>query len=341
MGFEVEGKRMISAKGFRGQGNIGEELAAAWEARAASGILDELETLRVFHGAGEGTGALSQLAIDRFGAHFWVTEWATEDGPGPAQALLPEIADFLRARGAASAVALMRPEKGVPGEPQILFGEPPAPRFEVRESGARFWIQLLGTRHPGLFLDHLPLRQWLRHRMKGRAVLNTFAYTGSLSVVCGLGGARHVTTLDLSNPTIQWATDNWKLNELAMDRARFIAGDCFEWLPRLKREGQRFDCVILDPPSFSRSKKGSFSTAKDLRKLHSQAMTLLAPHGVLVTSINSANVSREKYAEEVLAAAREQGLSFRVIAEIQQPETFPTRLDQPRSRYLKGWILQS
>ncbi len=125
------------------------------------------------------------------------------------------------------------------------------------------------------------------------------------------------------------------------DRARFIAGDVFEWLPRLRKSEERYDCVILDPPSFSRGKKGVFSTSKDLERLHGLAMDLLAPGGFLVSSINSAEIPRPKYEQEVFSAARSHKLRFQVLDEITQPETFPTTLGASAERYLKGWVLKS
>lgn len=317
------------------------ELLRAWQWREERGAWAEASAGRVFHGPGESSGPLKHWAVDRFGDCYWVTRWeAPGEAPGAEKRALSEISGFLRAQGASSAVWLGRPQKGVPQVPEILFGEPPRGRFEVREAGARYWIQCLEARHPGLFLDHAPLRQWLRARARGLRVLNTFAYTGSLSVACGLAGAAHVTTLDLSKPTVQWAEDNWLLNGLEAERARFISGDVFEWLPRLKREGREFDCMILDPPSFSRGNKGTFSTAKDLARLHELGLDLLADGGILVTSINSANVTWAKYEAEVLAAARARKARLSVLGRIEQPDTFATRLGDGEGRYLKGWMLR-
>lgn len=331
------------------------ELQRAWSWREERGVLAETGALRVFHGPGEGQGALTQLAIDRFvcaagpdaGDHYWLTFWEREgrgaaggNGARETQAVRDAAVAFLREKGAASVVELGRPEKGVPGEPVALYGKPPEGRFEVTEVG-RYWIQLQGARHPGLFLDHAPLRHWLRARARGWRVLNLFAYTGSLSVAAGLGGAEHVTTLDLSKSTVDWAHANWTLNRFPDASARFISGDVFEWLPRLAREKRIFDCIILDPPSFSRGKKGSFSTAKDLTRLHALAFDLLAPGGVVATSINSAQIPRQRFEADVLAAARASQLSFEVLSEIQQPETFLSPLGSAPERYLKGWVLRA
>jgi 23S rRNA (cytosine1962-C5)-methyltransferase len=322
------------------------DLESAWEMRKRLGLFSTTEALRVFHGPGEGDGNMQNFAIDKFGDHYWVTQWenATPSGSFLTRdqftPIRSRIVEFLCTKKAKSVVALIRPEKGIPYEPFIWFGTPPEDRFKVQEEGMWFWIQLQKARHPGLFLDHLPLRRWLRQTSHGKKVLNTFAYTGSLSVAAGLGGADSVMTLDLSKPSIDWAVENLRLNSLQESRHRAIAGDVFEWLPRLKREKQIFDCIILDPPSFSHGKKQNFSTARDLEKLHSLAMELLGPTGILITSINSANVSWKKYESDLLSAAKKQKLTFNILKQIDLPDSFPTRLGRPHDRYLKGWVLQ-
>lgn len=320
--------------------SIRHELEAAWKLRDA--LFSHTEALRVFHGPGDSLGVLSQIAIEKFQDHYWVIEWEKGDGPQKAlgDAVKKELIEFLKSKAARSAVILERPERGVPAEAKALFGTPPE-KIAVSEGRCKVWIRFLNTRHPGLFMDHSPLRLWLLENARDWKVLNTFAYTGSLSVAAGLGGASHVTTLDLSKPTLNWAQENWELNGLKLDQSRFIHGDYFEWLPRLKREKQLFDCVILDPPSSSTSKNGRFSTAKDLVKLHEAALDVLAPEGVLITSINSANVTLSKFESDVGLAARSRKRSFEVLREIQQPGTFPTKLGDPKSRYLKGWVLKA
>jgi 23S rRNA (cytosine1962-C5)-methyltransferase len=310
-------------------------LNQAWLKRENLGAFEGTEALRIFYGPAEATGALENIAIDQFGKHAWVTEWE-----GSAQSGKPpvEISEFLRRKGFLSAVALFRPEKNTPAEPEVLFGAPPSQAFSVKEDQAQFWIRLLEVKHPGLFLDHRPLRKWLVENARGWKVLNTFAYTGSLSVAAGLGGASHVTTLDLSKPTIQWAKTNWSLNGLSSEASDFIFGDYFEWLPKMAKRNDRFDCVILDPPSYSRGKKGDFSTSRDLVKLHEAALDVLAPNGVLITSLNSANVSKKKYWSEIEQACRSKKMKFNPIAEIKLPVSFPTRVQE--EPYLKGWILQ-
>jgi 23S rRNA (cytosine1962-C5)-methyltransferase len=323
------------------------ELEKAWNWREKWGIFTEnveeksSNAFRVFHGPGEGSEAFLKIAIDRFGAHYWVTVWGKKDLSSEQRSALEKIRFFLESKGAVSAVWILRPEGNLSQEPFVLFGVPPLERFEVTEGGVRYWVKMKNTFQPGLFLDQAPLRAWLKKRTQGLRVLNAFAYTGSLSVACGLGGASSVTTLDLSNPTIQWAKQNWILNGLSESLSQFIAGDVFEWMPRLKRKGETFDCVILDPPSSSVGKRGRFSTAHDLPKLHSLAMDLLVPGGLLISSINSVQFSRQKFETELLKSVPlHRGKRATVFYQINLPETFPTRLDQPQERYLKGLCLK-
>jgi 23S rRNA G2069 N7-methylase RlmK/C1962 C5-methylase RlmI len=305
-------------------------LERAWSWREKEGILAKLPAVRVFHGPGEGDGESRELAIERFGQDYWVTAW----GKLPENARL-ECAKFLESREAGSAVWIERPEKGLPETSRQLLGRSPD-QVWAREGSARFQIRFLGTRHPGLFLDHEPLRRWLSRGAKGARVLNTFAYTGSLSVASALGGASHVTTLDLSRPSLAWAKENWEGNGLATADAEFVSGDVFEWLPRWKRSGRRFDCVILDPPSFSRGRGGTFSTSKDLGRLHELAFQLVEPGGLLVSSINSSGVTRAKFQAELSRAAKASGLKLELLEPIGLPPTFP--VSREGDRYLKGGI---
>lgn len=323
------------------QGPGGRELLeSAWALREHLRVFSDNQAVRVFHGPGEGLGEWAWLAVDCLGTVAWVTEWEPEKGrsSGISSRTREEVAEFLKAKGVQGGVWLGRPHGDLPNFPEVFFGEVPSEEFEIQEEGLKIGIRFRDTRHPGIFLDHLPLRRWLKKNMKGKRVLNTFAYTGSLSLAAGAAGAASVTTLDLSKPTIRWAEDNWKRNPFENSEARFIYGDVFEWLPRLKREGKTFDCVISDPPSFSRGKKGNFSTSKDLEKLHALLFEVLEPGGWLVSSINSAQVPYAKMEAQIAAAARAHGRRLRMVEKIDLPNTFPTREGDFGARYLKGMI---
>lgn len=315
------------------------DLEKAWIWRKQQGCWADTQALRVFHGPGEGQGGLERIAIEIFGDYAWVISWGEIRDSEQKQ-----LVDFLKSREdwtCRGVICVARPERGVPEQGRVLFGEMPSDGVVIQEQGARFKIRFHETRQPGLFLDHAPLRRWLRARACGWRVLNTFAYTGSLSVVCGLGGAKKVTTLDLSKPTVEWAKENWALNELSESQGDWIFGDALEWMSKWIKRGERFDCVILDPPSFSRGgKKGNFSTEKDFKQLCEMGMSLLTSEGILVASMNSAKIPQAKIEQDLIALARENRVRWQVLGRMDLPDTFPTRIDAPADRYLKGMILK-
>ena len=270
---------------------------------------------------------------------IWIFERAFEERPGLTAAerdqLVTELltADSPREK---SIYWLLRPKRGLPAEAPTLIAGPGCGTLVARELGLRYRIRTTETRHPGIFLDHEPLRDWLIRSGEARgAVLNTFAYTGSLSLAAALGGkATSVLTLDLSRATIDWARENWGLNAgtpgsvsgglIGGATGDFIYGDVFDWLPRFGRQGRKFDTLILDPPSFSRAKSGNFSTEKDLGRLHELAVSLLSPGGLLISSINSETISPTEFEGAIARIGREAGRRFRFVRTLAaEPTGFP------------------
>lgn len=328
------------------------KLDAAWRARAAI-LSSTVGAVRIFHGPAEGAGHadLGRLAIEFFQgtngeAYAWIFTWEVGGRLALSAETIASLETFLRAKGVSGAAMLERPEKGAPADASVFFGELPE-HLDVSEFGLTYRIRFAGTKHPGLFLDHAPLREWLILSSGPRRVLNTFSYTGSLSVAARKGGAKRVVTLDLSRPTVSWARENWELNfgpipsraDGQADSSApcdFIFGDVFEWLPKLEKRGDRFDAIILDPPSFSRSPKKVFSTAKDLPGLHAAAFRLLERGGLLMTSINSAQISSAQFRSEIDEAARAEKRRLTEIAPLGAPS-----LTFPKADYLKGWIFRA
>ena len=156
--------------------------------------------------------------------------------------------------------------------------------FVVKEGPALFKVNLFDYLDTGLFLDHRPLRNMIRKSSKGKKVLNLFAYTGSISVAAALGGG-DVTTVDMSKTYINWAKDNFRLNHQMIDGHRFVAKNTFDFL---RSDENKYDIIILDPPSFSNSKRmdGTFDVGRDHAGLVHLCMNLLNKDGVLYFSNN-------------------------------------------------------
>lgn len=159
--------------------------------------------------------------------------------------------------------------------------------FPVNEPPFKFLINLERYLDTGLFLDHRPLRQYLYKNSQGKKVLNLFCYTGSLSVAAAMGGGT-VTSIDMSNTYLQWAYENFLLNKLNPKEHVFYQADVLKELEVRKDQGELFDLIVLDPPSFSNSKRmeEDLDIERDHPILIRNSMNLLAPEGTLFFSTN-------------------------------------------------------
>lgn len=163
--------------------------------------------------------------------------------------------------------------------------------YIAKEAGARFYINLTDYIDTGLFLDHRLIRTRIQKESQSKSVLNLYAYTCSVSVHAALGGAKKVTSVDLSNTYIDWGKRNFALNGFLQDddRFEFISADVFEWLKGSPQsQDEKYDLIFIDPPTFSNSKKfgGTFEVQRDHISLIKRAMNRLNTDGVLYFSNN-------------------------------------------------------
>jgi 23S rRNA (cytosine1962-C5)-methyltransferase len=192
----------------------------------------------------------------------------------------------------------------------------------VHEAGVPFEVQLGEGLRTGIFLDQRDNRQRLRQLASGKRVLNLFGYTGSLSVAALLGGATSVTTVDLSRAALSWAERNVARIGRS-ERHEVIADDAFVALRRLAQRGRQFDVIIVDPPSFSTSKRGRFRAAQDYDQLCELSLRVLADAGMLLACINHRGVSRNALRRFVHTAARSAGFEPPSLRDL------PTGIDFP------------
>jgi len=142
--------------------------------------------------------------------------------------------------------------------------------FTGKENGISFYINLKDYIDTGLFLDHRPAREMAASMSEGKTVLNLYSYTGSFSVYCAKAGAKSTLSVDMSNTYTEWASENMKLNEFELKNHQFIREDCMKYLDRAAKEKQKFDMIIIDPPTISRSKK--MEEMFDVNKDHSELL---------------------------------------------------------------------
>ncbi len=197
-----------------------------------------------------------------------------------------------------------------------LVGEPAAPVVTARENGMAFQIRPYDGYSVGIFLDQRENRRALTESLpEGAAVLNLFAYTGGFSVYAAKRGAQ-TDTIDLSRRYLDWAKENFVANGIAVEGHRFFADNATTFLRRGVNRPKRYDLIVLDPPSFSRSKEGLFRVRDHLPALVDLAAKMLKPGGRLFVSSNHEAWPEAVFTDEIGDVAHGAGLK-------------PDRLPQP------------
>lgn len=176
---------------------------------------------------------------------------------------------------------------------QLLSGA--QPDHKVLEHGCWYALDLTLRQDAGLYLDTRNLRKWASETLRGRTALNTFAYTGSLGVAAISGGASRVIHLDLSREVLNLAKTSYSLNGFPIHKEDFVVEDFFVHTSRLKRDGEQFDCVFLDPPYFSTTHRSRLDLNTDSARLINKVRPLVKDGGWLVAINNSLYVSGREY----------------------------------------------
>ena len=159
--------------------------------------------------------------------------------------------------------------------------------FTVEENGLKFLVNLTDYVDTGLFLDHRVTRQMVREQASSKRVLNLFCYTGSFSVYAAAGGAASITSVDLSKTYLGWAEDNFKLNQFnEKDKYHFVHADVKQYLKTLKPDS--FDLVVMDPPTFSNSKRMNdfLDIQRDHVELLNDVLAATTNNGIIYFSTN-------------------------------------------------------
>jgi 23S rRNA (cytosine1962-C5)-methyltransferase len=256
-----------------------------------------LGAMRLFNGFTEGC---PDLVVDLYARTALLHNCAADPGQGlplvlEAQACLQERLPWLQAGVLKTRHSPADAEK----RGLLLFGE--APDRKVQEHGIWYALDLCMNQDASLYLDTRNLRRWLLQHSSGKSVLNTFAYTGSLGVAARAGGASRVVHLDLNRSFLNLAKSSCTLNGFPVHRADFIAGDFWSQVSRFKRAGERFDCVLVDPPFFSATSRGTLDLNTDSARLINKLRPLVNDGGWLVSINNALYVSGQEYMHSLQA----------------------------------------
>lgn len=313
-------------------------VAKALAFRESIGFTGPDATYRLINGEGDG---LAGVTVDIQGQHAILYTY----GPALDSLKWPLAASIGQKLGLQTIVAKIRSGDESNTQAEVIFGEEPPKAVEVVEEGVRYEVHLLGGLNCGLFGDMRDLRRSLRTLAKGRRVLNTFSYTGSLSLACALGGAASVTSVDFASGVLAWTKTNFRLNGIDPDERRydFVRHDVFDYLKESRRgsSGPSFDMVILDPPATTTVPGRRWFLKSDYARLIGHALRVLAPQGILVVADNTLQGRPEQLDKQIRNACRENETRLRLIGQFGLPADHPTQMIYPQSRYLKGSILLS
>jgi 23S rRNA (cytosine1962-C5)-methyltransferase len=223
-------------------------------------------------------------------------------------------------------------------EPRRLLGSGPDD-LVVEELGLRYEVRPSLGKDAGLFTDMRENRAWLAPHWRGTRVLNLFAHTGAFSVSARHHGAEEVVSVDLSEAYLARARRNFELN--ALDAGELLADDAFRALDRFRRQGRRFDRVVVDPPGYSHSGAGAWQGEKEWPRLAAACLRVLAPGGWLIAASNLGSQSPKHFGGALAEGAERAERQLRLLHEGSPGPDHPAALHFPESRYLKFWVMEA
>lgn len=314
----------------------------AWDYRKTV-MAGDLNCCRVIFGEADG---FPGLTVDKF-ADILVTQTLSIGMEKLKPVLFPLIAEILRADGHEISGIFERNDVKIReleglAQGKGWFGDehPDSCVTEICENGVYYSVDVENGQKTGFFLDQKYNRLAVARLAKGKRVLDCFTHTGSFALNAAMGGAEHVTAVDVSESAIEMARKNAERNGLS-ERMDFIAANVFDLLPELEAKGRMpFDFIILDPPAFTKSRKTVHSAERGYKEINLRALRLLPRGGYFATASCSHFMPSELFVKMLRSAALDAGVELRQIEARQQSPDHPILWNVPETDYLKFYIFQ-
>ena len=317
----------------------------AWDYRKAV-MGEDLDACRVIFGEADG---FPGLTVDKF-HDVLVTQTISVGMERIKRVLFPSIVEILRQDGQeirglyerndVAIRALEGLEQGKGWFPLPGLPTPESPVTEICENGIYYAVDVENGQKTGFFLDQKYNRLAVARLAKGRRVLDCFTHTGSFALNAAMGGAEHVTAVDVSASAIEMAKANARRNGLD-ERMDFVAADVFELLPKLGEQGGHpYDFIILDPPAFTKSRRTVDSAQRGYKEINLRALRLLPRGGYFATASCSHFMPSELFVKMLRSAALDAGVELRQIEARQQAPDHPILWNVPETDYLKFYLFQ-
>jgi 23S rRNA (cytosine1962-C5)-methyltransferase len=351
----VTPKNQFLAKGYYGKQNKGygwiltkkksEQIDAAFFARKIQQAIssrhdfyasEDTTAFRIFNSEGDGIGG---LIIDYYDGYY-VMSWYSEGIYQFKEYVIEALKSAPNFKG-----LYQKKRFNVKGqyieEDDFVAGDKGEFPLIVKENGIRFAVYLNDGAMVGVFLDQRDVRKTIRDKYaKGKTVLNMFSYTGAFSVAAALGGAAKTTSVDLANRSLAKTIEQFSVNGIDHEAQDIIVEDVFKYFKYAVKKNMTFDLVVLDPPSFAKSKKHTFSAAKDYKDLLKEAIALTKPNGVIVASTNASNFDMKKFHSFIEKAFNEKGERYKMMEQFALPADFKTIKEFKSGNYLKVVFIQ-
>lgn len=292
---------------------------------------EDTTAFRVFNGEGDGIGG---LIID-FYSGFYMVSWYSEGIYSFREEIYQALSEVVEVRGLYEKLRFNTNGQYVEQD-DYVSGEKGEFPLIILENGMKYAVDLNDGAMTGIFLDQRNVRKALRdHYSKGKTVLNTFSYTGAFSVAAVLGGATGTTSVDVAKRSLPKTIEQFSVNEIDYEAQDIKVMDVFDYFRYAARHELKYDVVVLDPPSFARTKKITFSTAKDYPKLLKDTLKITNQGGVIIASTNNASFNMKRFKGFIDKAFTESNTRYKILEEHQLPEDFTVPHNYPEFNYLK------
>lgn len=307
------------------------KIKAALDKRQSFFKNEDTNAFRVFNGEGDGIGGFT---IDYFNGYYLIN-WYSKGIYSFFDYVITSLKNLTQYKAIYQKKRFRADGKFIE-EDGYVDGERGQFPIIVKENGVNFAVYFNEEAMVGVFLDQRDVRRTIRDKYaKGRTVLNTFSYTGAFSVFAALGGAVKTTSVDLANRSLPKTIEQFSVNGLDYEAHDIIVEDVFHYFKYAVKKKLKFDMVILDPPSFARSKKFTFSAEKDYKNLLKEAISITEKNGIIVASTNSASFDMKKFKGFIETAFKESNSKYTIVEEFSLPEDFQTIKQFKEGNYLK------
>lgn len=292
---------------------------------------------RVFNGEGDGIGG---LIIEYFDGYY-VIYWYSQGIYKFKVEIINSLKNIVEFKGIYEKKRFSDEGKYIEEDDFIMGERAPSPII-VKENDVNLAIYLNEGAMVGVFLDQRQVRKAIRDKYShNKTVLNTFSYTGVFSIFASLGGAKTTTSVDLANRSLAKTMEQFEINKIDPETQEIIVEDVFKYFKYAQRKELKFDLVILDPPSFAKSKNFQFSAEKDYKDLVKEAITITEDGGVIVASTNCSTFNMNKFKEFIRLAFQESNRGYKILEEYSLPNDFKTIEEFEEGNYLKVVFIKS